>query len=137
LVDAARDVHQVIFFGNEAITISGLTAAPVLGAKFELMRVFQNLFKNSLEAGAKGVSVTFARREQRIEVAIADNGGGMAPESVRRALQGGFTSKTGGTGLGLGICRHLVTAHGGTFHFESRPGAGTTVRLSFPAAPPA
>jgi two-component system phosphate regulon sensor histidine kinase PhoR len=61
----------------------------------------------------------------------------MDADQVRKALQGGFTSKISGTGLGLGICRHLVTAHGGTFEFESSPGAGTKVRLSFPAAPTA
>jgi signal transduction histidine kinase len=61
----------------------------------------------------------------------------MEPDSVRRALAGGFSSKAAGTGLGLGICRHLVTAHGGTFDLKSRPGEGTTVRMNFPAAPPA
>ena len=137
LVEAARDVRNVIFFGNLAISIGGLASAPILGSKFELMRIFQNLFKNSLESGAKSVTTTFARRGDRIEVTLADNGPGMDAESVRRALAGGFSSKATGTGLGLGICRHLVTAHGGTFDFKSLPGEGTTVRLNFPAAPPA
>jgi signal transduction histidine kinase len=135
LVLAARDVQQVIFFGNQSIAISGLAEAPILGSKFELMRIFQNLLKNSLEAGAQTVSAVFTRRVDRIEVAITDNGAGMDDDQLRKALQGGFTSKVSGTGLGLGICRHLVTAHGGTFEFESSPGAGTKVRLSFPAAP--
>ena len=134
LVQIARDVQQVIFFGNITIVISGVSEAPVMGSKFELMRVFQNLFKNSLEAGAKSVQAAFVRNGGRIEVTIGDDGSGMDAESVRRALRGGFTSKTTGTGLGLGICRHLVTAHGGTFDLESQPGRGTTVRLSFPAA---
>jgi signal transduction histidine kinase len=137
LVLAARDVQQVIFFGNPAIAISGLAEAPILGSKFELMRIFQNLFKNSLEAGAQTVGTVFSRRGDRVEVVITDNGPGMDADQVRKALQGGFTSKISGTGLGLGICRHLVTAHGGTFEFESSPGAGTKVRLSFPAAPTA
>ena len=137
LIQIARDVQQVIFFGNIAITITGVSEALVVGSKFELMRVFQNLFKNSLEAGAKNVVATFVQNGSRIELTIVDNGSGMDAESVRRALRGGFTSKATGTGLGLGICRHLVTAHGGTFDLESHPGQGTTVRLSFPAAPKA
>ena len=137
LVEAARTVRQVIFFDNFAISFSGLAEATILGSKFELMRIFQNLYKNALEAGAKSVATTFAWRGDRIEVTVADSGPGMDVELVRRALQGGFTSKASGTGLGIGICRHLVTAHGGQFEFESRPGHGTTVRLTFPAASPA
>jgi signal transduction histidine kinase len=134
LIQVARDVQQVIFFGNVSIAISGLPVAPILGSKYELMRVFQNLFKNALEAGAKSVNATFIRHGANIEVTLVDDGPGMDAESVRRALQGGYTSKATGTGLGLGICRHLVTAHGGTFDLKSQPGKGTTVRLTFPAA---
>jgi signal transduction histidine kinase len=134
LVQIAREVQQVIFFGNVSIVLSGLAEAPILGSKYELMRIFQNLFKNALEAGAKGVQVTFEREGAGIVATLIDDGPGMNAESVRRALQGGYTSKANGTGLGLGICRHLVTAHGGTFDLKSQAGRGTTVRLTFPAA---
>ena len=134
LVQIAREVQQVIFFGNVSIVLSGLAEAPMLGSKYELMRIFQNLFKNALEAGAKGVQVTFEREGAGIVATLIDDGPGMDAESVRRALQGGYTSKANGTGLGLGICRHLVTAHGGTFDLKSQAGRGTTVRLTFPAA---
>ena len=134
LVQVARDVQHVIFFGNLAISITGVEKAHVLGSKFELMRVFQNIFKNALEAGAHKVATAFARNGNRVEVTIIDDGPGMDAERVSRALRGGFTSKANGTGLGLGICRHLVTAHGGTFDLKSEPGQGVTVRLSFPAA---
>jgi signal transduction histidine kinase len=134
LVHIMQEVRQIIFFGNPAIQISGLAEAPILGAKFELMRIFQNLFKNSLEADAKSVAVTLSRQGGRIDLVIADNGAGMDPDRVRRALGGGFTSKESGLGLGLSIVRHILSAHGATFHLESQPGRGTTVRLSFPAA---
>ena len=134
LVQVARDVQNVIFFGNLAISITGTEKAYVLGSGFELMRVFQNLFKNALEAGATQVATTFSRNGDRVEITIKDNGPGMDAESVNRALRGGYTSKANGTGLGVGICRHLVTAHGGAFDLKSEPGHGVTVRLSFPAA---
>ena len=134
LMQTARDVQQVIFFGNPAIAISGVSDTPILGSKFELMRVFQNLLKNALEAGADLVTVVFSRGENGLTVAISDNGPGMDPDSLRRALQGGYTSKAAGTGLGLGICRHLVSAHGGTFELKSEPGKGTQIRLTFPVA---
>ena len=135
LVAVAQEVRQVIFFGDGAISISGLPTATILGSKFQLMRIFQNLFKNSLEAGAKNVAATFVRCGDRVELILTDDGPGMETETLRRALKGGFTSKATGTGLGLGICRQVVASHGGTFEFQSRPGEGTKVRMNFPAAP--
>jgi signal transduction histidine kinase len=137
LVHVVEEVRQVIFFGNTAIQIAGLPAAWVRGAKFELMRVLQNLFKNSLEAGATRLTVTFARQGSHLDMSIVDNGAGMEPDRLKRALHGGFSSKANGTGLGLSICRHLAGTHGASFAVESAPGKGTTVRLQFPAAPQA
>ncbi|MCX6950653.1 MAG: hybrid sensor histidine kinase/response regulator [Verrucomicrobia bacterium] len=135
LIHVVEEVKQVIFFGNVAIQVTGLSEAWVRGAKFELMRVLQNLFKNSLEAGATRLMVTFSRQGSQIEMSIADNGTGMDADRLKRALHGGYSSKSNGTGLGLSICRHLAGTHGATFGVESAPGKGTTVRLLFPAAP--
>lgn len=135
LVAIAEEVKQVIFFSNSAIEFAGLRDAWIRGSKFELMRILQNLFKNSLEAGSAHVATTFSRRQDKIEVVVADNGSGMDPERVKRALHGGYSSKSSGTGLGLSICRHLAGTHGATFSLESAIGKGTTVRLTFPAAP--
>jgi signal transduction histidine kinase len=135
LVAVAQEVRQVIFFGNAAIQMAGDSGAWVRGSKFELMRVYQNLFKNSLEAGATRVEAHFSRRGEKLEMTISDNGAGMDADRVKRAMHGGFSSKTSGTGLGLSICRHLAGTHGATFALESMPGKGTTVRLTFPAAP--
>ncbi len=135
LVTIAQEVRQVIFFGNVAIQATGTKDAWVRGSKFELMRVFQNLFKNSLEAGATRIEVGFARRGEQIEMTISDNGAGMDANRVKRALHGGFSSKASGTGLGLSICRHLAGTHGATFALESTIGKGTTVKLTFPGAP--
>ena len=134
LVQIANEVRQVIFFGNAAIELAGAPDAWVRGSKFELMRVFQNLFKNALEAGASRLTVTFAMRGEHVEVAIADNGPGMEPEQVKRAMHGGFSSKANGTGLGLSICRHLIGTHGATLNLESVLGKGTTARVVFPVA---
>lgn len=135
LVKIAEEVRQVIFFGNVAIHFAGLAEAWVRGSKFELMRILQNLFKNSLEANATRVAVTFARKGDDVEVVVADNGAGMDPDRIKRAMHGGYSSKASGTGLGLSICRHLAGTHGASFTLESAVGKGTTARLFFPAAP--
>jgi len=136
LVEVVNEVRQVIFFGNAAIQCTGLPEACVRGSRFELMRVLQNLFKNALEAGATRLTVNFVRHEMHVEMTVADNGGGMDADRLKRALHGGFSSKSNGTGLGLSICRHLAGTHGATFGVESAPDRGTTVRLVFPLAPP-
>jgi len=134
LVQVVHEVRQVVFFGEISVQFTGLSSAFVRGSKFELMRVFQNLFKNALEAGAKQLSVSVVRTGDRIELTVMDNGVGMDADHVRRALKGGFSNKENGTGLGLSICRHLLGTHGATLALESAPGKGTTVRMSFPAA---
>jgi signal transduction histidine kinase len=57
----------------------------------------------------------------------------MDADTAVLALKGGFTTKTHGTGLGLGICRHILGAHGATLTLESVPERGTTLRMLFPA----
>lgn len=134
LVEVTVEVWQVILFSNPAVRLAGQKQALVRGSKFELMRVMQNLLKNSLEAGATSVEVTFATEGDRPVLIVSDNGAGMDAEGVNLAVRGGFTSKAGGTGLGLNICRHLVGAHGASFALESALGKGTRVKMVFPPA---
>ncbi|AWJ83914.1 hypothetical protein TSH58p_10525 [Azospirillum sp. TSH58] len=82
-----------------------------------------------------------------IALTVADNGIGMRPEQIPVALdafgqvhgrnqghnQGRDRAAERGSGLGLPLTRALIALHGGTFHIDSRVGAGTTVRLTFPA----
>jgi signal transduction histidine kinase len=123
----------VIFFGSPVVQISGNDDVWINGSKYELMRIFQNLLKNSIESGATRVIVDFAVKAGKAVVKINDNGPGMDEDRVHRAMHGGFTSKENGTGLGLSICRHLTGSHGGEFAIHSEPGVGTTITLTFPA----
>lgn len=133
MVGLVREVREVIFFNNACIQFTGAAVANVRGSHFELTRVFQNLLKNALEAAATKVNVNFVVNGKQLEISITDNGAGMDAETARKALKGGFTTKSHGTGLGLGICRHLLGAHGASLTLESEPGHGTTMRVTFPA----
>ncbi|MFO1448060.1 MAG: hybrid sensor histidine kinase/response regulator [Opitutaceae bacterium] len=135
IISVVKEVRHVIFFGNSAIEVVGDDQAWVKGARFELARVFQNLFKNALEANATKVEVRIETLGESVEVTVADNGIGMDAETVRNALRGGFSTKPSGTGLGLSICRHLLGVHGATLALESVSGKGTTMKLVFPAVP--
>jgi signal transduction histidine kinase len=103
-------------------------------------QVLFNLIQNAVEASPPGgVVMVEARSGQgRLEVAVADEGGGIAPEIAEHLFQAGFTTKVdsemSGLGLGLATCRSLVESMGGTLAFQDRPGGpGTvfTVRLPF------
>ncbi len=132
IVSVAQDVKEVIFFNDAAIKIEGSRDIIVKGTKFEMMRIFQNLLKNALDAGATSLEVSIIAGEKEVKAEIADNGEGMTPEALKKALRGGFTSKTSGTGLGLSICRHLLSMNGATLKIESQVNVGTTIKLTFP-----
>src|SRR5262249_56133298 len=71
-----------------------------------------------------------------VEVAIRDDGTGIAPEALGHIFDPFFTTKDvgGGTGLGLAISHGIITAHGGRIAVESTLGRGTTVRIWLPVA---
>jgi signal transduction histidine kinase len=71
--------------------------------------------------------------ENPVRLEVRDNGPGI-PEEVRaRLFQPFVTGRTGGTGLGLAIVQRAVEAHRGLVLVDSRPGAGTTFTIFFPA----
>ncbi|MCA9751541.1 MAG: HAMP domain-containing protein, partial [Gemmatimonadetes bacterium] len=100
----------------------------------EVMRLFINLFENSIQAMPKGgqLEVEAERRNGNAEVRIRDTGQGISPENMRRIFEPSFSTKTGGAGLGLPICKAIMEDYGGTIDISSETGSGTTVTLRFP-----
>jgi signal transduction histidine kinase len=115
---------------------------PVLAPEGRLGQLFLNLLVNAAHAIPEG---NYERNEiritgrvlpdQRIEVAISDTGCGIAPEHLARIFDPFFTTKPHGigTGLGLPICKRIVTDLGGDLTAESELGRGTTFRVILPA----
>jgi signal transduction histidine kinase len=69
-----------------------------------------------------------------VEVHFRDTGVGIAPEDLSRIQEPFFTTKDDGYGLGLSICRSIIWEMRGKLEFESRPNAGTAVRVLLPVA---
>ena len=65
---------------------------------------------------------------------MRDTGEGMTGDVLKRVFEAFFTTREGGTGLGLPIARRIAEAHGGTLALRSREGEGTVATLSLPAA---
>lgn len=83
---------------------------PVLADEMALLRIFENLVRNALEHGGETVTVTVGALPSGFYV--ADDGVGIAAEDRTRVFEPGYTSKAGGTGIGLPSIRQIALAHG-------------------------
>jgi polar amino acid transport system substrate-binding protein len=111
----------------------------VRGNAQKIEQVLLNLMQNGCQAlkdRSRGLSIaTHYIRDQRVvTIEVRDEGDGMSEEVLAQATEPFFTTKreAGGTGLGLSISSRIVDEHGGSMHFQSRPGKGTVVTVKFP-----
>jgi two-component system sensor histidine kinase KdpD len=101
-----------------------------------LEQVFINLVENATKytPSSSTIGITARRAGDAVEVEVADSGPGV-PEDEREAIFGKFhraTTKAAGMGLGLTICRGIVTAHGGQIWCENRDKGGASFRFTLP-----
>ena len=113
----------------------------VMGAEHEIRDALTNLVFNAVDAMPTGgtlrlrtLLVKDASQIDRVTIEVSDNGLGMDEDTRRRCLEPFYTTKgERGTGLGLAMVYGMIQRHSAELEIESAPGAGTTVRLSFPA----
>ncbi len=100
-----------------------------------LRQALMNLAVNAIEAMPDGgtLSVDLAPRGGSVELAVGDTGTGIPREKLGRIFQLYFTTKKGGSGVGLAMVYRAVQLHGGTITVDSEPGKGTRFLLMFPA----
>jgi signal transduction histidine kinase len=111
------------------------------GDEHRLGQVFLNLLVNAAQAfpddGVALNEIVVAIRVEagQVLIEVQDNGKGMSPEQQARAFEAFFTTKPPdvGSGIGLAICRSIVTDMGGEIACESNRGTGTTFRVQLPA----
>ncbi|MBL7827209.1 MAG: HAMP domain-containing histidine kinase [Saprospiraceae bacterium] len=110
----------------------------ILGDKNHLIRVFNNLVINAIQAipsDREGhINVSLSQQNQHAVVKISDNGGGIPPEIRDRVFEPNFTTKTSGSGLGLAICKKIIEAHDGAIRFETRENEGTDFFVEIPVS---
>lgn len=122
-------------FGHR-ITYSGPDHADLPCRPLAMKRAFANLIANGCQYGG-AVEVRLAVTDAALTVDVHDAGGGIPPDQEERAfrpferLEMSRNRETGGSGLGLSICRDIVSGHGGEISFH-RPGAGFIVRVLLP-----
>ena len=118
--------------------------APVEISRIQIEQIIVNLIRNGMEAmhgmtasGQDGGLTIATRRTDDgfAEVIVSDDGPGLAPEIRDRLFQPFVTSKSDGMGIGLSICRNIVTAHGGRIRAEDAESRrGLAIRFTLPFA---
>jgi signal transduction histidine kinase len=114
----------------------GLPLVP--GDRVQLQQVLLNLMANAAEAMARvhrperRLGVRTSSSACGIAVEVCDAGTGLTPAAAARAFDAFFTTKPGGLGMGLAICKSIVQAHGGRIEARPNAGAGTTFQFTLP-----
>jgi len=112
---------------------------PVMGEGAAVASALMNLCVNGVQAMPEGGRLTIrtARMQDHgVELTVTDDGQGMSPEVLARAVEPFFTTKAvgKGTGLGLTIAFAVLKSHGGSLDIRSEAGRGTAVAMRFPGA---
>jgi PAS domain S-box-containing protein len=118
----------------------GESLPPVLGDRVELQQVMLNLILNAIEAmsgveeQARDLAVsTEATPAGGILVTVRDSGPGIILEDREQIFESFYTTKAGGVGIGLSICRSIVGAHGGRLWVDTHRSRGAVFRFTLPA----
>jgi len=105
----------------------------------QLKRVFINVLINSIEAldevaGAseKRIEITSDNYKKYVRIVIKDTGVGIDPDDLQKVFDPYYTTKTGGSGIGLVISKNIVEQHKGTIGIESSPEEGTRITILLP-----
>ena len=101
-----------------------------------LKQAVLNLVLNAAEAMPSGgqLRLVLSRRGEMAEISVGDTGKGIAPEHRQKIFQLFFTTRPGGSGIGLASTFRIVQLHNGSIDFTSEVGRGTTFRIELPLA---
>jgi len=110
----------------------------VLADRQLLHQAILNLALNACEFTSRGgrITISLRRSGESAVIAVADSGKGIPPENQKKIFQLFFTTRPGGTGIGLANAFRFVQLHNGRIEFESEVGRGTTFRVELPLGRP-
>ena len=120
-----------------ALDVSGDSEVIVEADVRKLRQALLNIVLNAIQTSPRGSAVRIAvvRECLGARVTVQDDGEGMAPEVLDRIRKPYFTTKVGGTGLGVAVARGIIEQHGGRLEYASIVGRGTTASVYIPTKP--
>lgn len=136
-ISTFAEVHERRAFRLTGIEHGSVT---VLGDFRRLEDVFRNILSNAVKYSppTSDIEIRVEKGEGEVVVSVTDRGVGILPDDLPFVFDGFYRGNNlahldpGGLGLGLYICKGIVNRHGGTIDIESRPGEGTTCRVTLP-----
>jgi C4-dicarboxylate-specific signal transduction histidine kinase len=147
--DLNEAIDEVIEMVQSAITKNGVLVRTTLkgsllvhGDRVQLQQVVLNLILNAVEAmssvegDARELSISTRQGQTNdVLVSVQDSGPGIDPERLDEVFAAFYTTKNAGIGMGLSICRSIITAHGGRLWAEANRPRGATFQFTLPAGP--
>jgi PAS domain S-box-containing protein len=139
--DLAQLVNEVAAIARPQMERAGvrleMQCAPVPAVHVDqalLKQALLNLVYNSIEAmpGGGRLAIALDRRADTVEISVSDTGIGIKPEHRARVFQLFFTTRPGGSGIGLASAYKTMQLHDGSIDFESEAGRGTIFRIELP-----
>jgi PAS domain S-box-containing protein len=146
--DLNRAINEVVVLAQGEIIQNGVSIQtrlaegplPVQGDRVQLQQVVLNLILNAIEAmssGKAGERELLISTEQSqtngVLAAVRDSGPGIDPEFLERVFEAFYTTKSGGVGMGLSICRSIVAAHGGRMWADANEPRGAVFQFTLPS----
>ena len=111
---------------------------PVLAEKAKVLQILVNLIRNAIESMLdstfRSLTISTQAGPRFLTVSIEDTGSGISETLAPQLFQPFVTSKQGGMGIGLSICRTIIESHGGRIGFEAGDDGGTVFRFTLPKA---
>lgn len=134
IIESSVDVYN----GTNDVRVvqEGTRNVFINGDKDQMLRVFNNLIKNAIQAIPENregrVRVFVSLENENVEVRISDNGNGISSEDSSKIFVPNFTTKNSGMGLGLAMVQKIIENMGGEITFQTEVGNGTEFLLIFP-----
>jgi C4-dicarboxylate-specific signal transduction histidine kinase len=146
--DLNAALNEVIVLARGAIIGNGVLVQtrlgdgllPVEGDRVQLQQVVLNMVLNAVEAmdtvepGARDLMISSEKARTGVLVAVRDTGPGIDPAHLERVFEAFYTTKSGGVGMGLAICRSIIDAHGGRLWAAANEPRGAVFQFTLPGA---
>ena len=140
LVSETLELVRSEMLTRHVVVVAQLAASlsPVDGDRVQLQQMLLNLVLNAadamsdIETEQRRLVVRTEIEGPNVRLDVVDNGSGIPPESLKDVFDAFWTTKAGGTGVGLTICQSIVTAHRGRLTVQNNPGAGACFSATWP-----
>jgi signal transduction histidine kinase len=135
LTDLLRFVQEEIRSAGVEVDIRIHPSIPSIRAdESQLRQAFLNIIRNSIESMENGgtLGIQTDNLDHGMIITITDTGSGIDEKSLDRIFDPFFSTRDGGTGLGLTLTQQIISEHGGNIRCQSEPGQGTTFEITMP-----